>query len=93
MPEKCKPSHAINDSFRPRTTCVHLEKGKKNSQCISCGIVTYSVNVLHHMETQSRFKMHNAKANGMLEGITIKNIESLNRKSLIFLGTTLLSKR
>lgn len=31
MPEKFKPSHAINDSFRPRTTCVHFEKGKKKA--------------------------------------------------------------
>ncbi len=56
MPEKFKPSHAINDSFRPRTTCVHFEKEKKNSQYISCHIVIYSVNVLHHLKLQSRFK-------------------------------------
>lgn len=29
MPENFKSSHAINDSFRPRTTCVHFDKQKK----------------------------------------------------------------
>lgn len=30
MPEIFKSSHAINDSFRPRTTCVHFDKEKKS---------------------------------------------------------------
>lgn len=51
MPEEFKPLHAINDSFRPRTTCVHFEKEKKqNNQYLSCHIVIYSVNVLHSPE-------------------------------------------
>ena len=87
MPEKFKPSHAINDSFRPRTTCVHFEKGKKkSSQCISCHKVIYSVNVQHHLKIRSHFECTAVKlmTNSLMEVTMFKNIMSLNRKSSTF---------
>lgn len=64
MPEKFKPSHAINDSFRPRTTCVHFEKGKKKKQSM------YFLSQSHLQcecstspENTEPLRMHSSKAN------------------------------
>ncbi len=66
MPENFKPSHAINYSFRPRTNCVHFEKEKEWSMYflshshLQCECLTLS-------ENTEPLKMHNAKANSLME--------------------------